>query len=146
MIDVQPGPGAVLFCQVPRSTGRSLLLHGSAMHLQDRSLLAGFPASVTIPFSAPTAFPLIVQMVIASRGNPMWRLWQRFGRQDPSAAEENLQANLTDLYSQVVGTDWFRASAPYLAGFAYVSGLVQRPDGSEIVVGSPLLVRRARPA
>jgi hypothetical protein len=56
-----------------------------------------------------------------------------------------LTENLTALYRDVVAAGWFRASAGYFTGFAYVSGVVPLPDGTEIVVASPLYVKRARP-
>lgn len=145
VVDMEPKPGAVLFCQIPLDTGRSVLLHGSAVHLPGRSALGSVPVSVTTPFSASAEFPRIIQQVRVSEADPLWRFWRAFRYQDPATAEADLQTNLTELYRRVVGTDWFQASAPYLSGFAYVSGLVGRPDGSELVVGSPLLVRRARP-
>lgn len=145
LVEMEPKPGAVLFCQTPRGTGRSVLLHGSALHLQGRSTLGGVPISVTTPFSAPAEFPRIIQQVRASATDPLWKFWHAFRHQDPATAEADLQRNLTELYREVVGTDWFQASAPYLSGFAYVSGLVGRPDGTELIIGSPLLVRRARP-
>ena len=145
VIDLEPRPGAVLFCQIPPTDGRSVLLHGSAVHMMDRPEIGSLPLSVMTPFSSPAAFPRIVQQVLINDADPLWVFWRRFSHRDPTTAEQDLQSNLAELHSRVVGTDWFQASAPYLAGFAYVSGIVQGPNGVEVVVGSPLFIRRARP-
>jgi hypothetical protein len=145
VIDLEPRPGAVLFCQIQPTNGRLVLLHGSAAHLIDRPEIGNFPVSVTTPFSSPAAFPRIVQKLLINDADPLWMFWRRFNHPNPATAEQDLQLNLAELHTRVIGTEWFQASAPYLAGFAYVSGIVPELNATEVVVGSPLFVRRARP-
>lgn len=146
VVDLEPSPGAVLFCQTEFTTNRRILLHGSAKHLSSRAAGDGVALSATSsPFSEPGEFPGIVHTLSQQQGDPVWKFWRHFSREDASAAEQNLRKNLEALDKQVVRTSWFRASAPTLAGCAVVSAIVPGPDDREIVIGSPLLLRRARP-
>lgn len=145
VVDMGRKPEALLFCQIPSDGGRSILLHGSAKHLMDTPSDKALPISVTMPaFSSPAAFPRIVQRAVAVQGDPLWTFWRSL-RDSPARSERELRFNVAELHARVVGTDWFKASAHYLAGCGVVSGLVPGPGGTEVVVGSPLVVRRTRP-
>lgn len=145
VVDLEPAPGAVLFCQVRSAGDRAVLLHGSAKHLVGRAPASEPPGAPSSPFSDPSAFPDIVQQASPIENEPLWRFWRQFGRRNLRDPDDALQAALAGLYARVVDTAWFRASAPNLAGCALVSAIMPAPDGGEFLIGSPLFVRRSRP-
>lgn len=144
VVDLEPKPGAVLFCQVPSTRDRSVLLYGSAVHLKDRRQPADLPATMPIPFSATAEVPRIIRQAAADTADAFGQLWHGLKAQ-PTATMAGIVGDLTDFYTFVVRTDWFLASAPFLAGFALVTAIVALPDGTEVLIGTPLFVRRARP-
>jgi hypothetical protein len=146
VVDMGPGStSAVLFCEVPSGRGRTVVLHGSAKHLTDAPHDRPLPVSITAPpHSSAGAFPRVVQRAVATQGDPLWAFWNRL-RDTPSRAVRELAVNVTELHARVVDTTWFKSSAPNLAGCGVVSGLVPGPNGEEVVVGSPLVIRRRRP-
>jgi hypothetical protein len=137
-------PAAVLFCQLPEPNCRSVVLHGSAKnvtHWEQEAAGAGHLA-----YSDPMAVPDILRgAVTAEEGGPPWRFCRGLGRASGPMPADDLTRNLTTLYRDVVSDSWFRSRAGYFSGFAYTSGIVPLPDGTEIVLGSPLYVMRARP-
>lgn len=144
VVNREPAPGAVLFCQIRSTARRLVVLHGSAAHLIGTSPVSTAANPSTVRFSDPETFPRIVQALRRDTPNPSWMFWRRSTDHHP-ASNDDVRGDLDGLYSDIVDTDWFRESAPYLAGCALVSGIVSGPAGSEIVVGSPLYVRQARP-
>ena len=144
VVNIEPKPGAVLFCQIPSARRRSVLLHGSAIHLKDRRQASEASAGVPVAFSATEEVPRIIREAAADTADAFGRVWYGLKEQETRTVA-GLVADLTDFYAFVVKTDWFLASAPFLAGFALVSAVVPLPDGTEVLIGSPLFVRRARP-
>jgi hypothetical protein len=144
LVDIEPRPGAVLFCQVPSARRRSVLLHGSAIHLMDRRQPGEPAAAVPIAFSAQGEVPRIMREATANTADAFGRVWHALKEREAGPVS-GLAADLADFYAFVVKTDWFLASAPFLAGFALVTAIVALPDGTEVLMGSPLFVRRARP-
>jgi hypothetical protein len=148
LVEFAPSPAAVLFCQLPEPNCRSVVLHGSAANVtqwRQRELGSEYEAAL-VPYSDPAAVPGILHAAVATeQDSPLWGFWQRLGQGDTQAPGDALTRNLTALYRGVVAESWFRASAGYFTGFAYTSGIVPLPDGTEIVLGSPLYVKRARP-
>ena len=144
VVDIEPKPGAVLFCQVPSARRRSVLLHGSAIHLMDRRQASEATAVVPVAFSATEEVPRIMHDATADTADAFGRVWYGLKEQGTGTLD-GLVADLTDFYAFVVKADWFLASAPFLAGFALVSAIVPLPDGTEVLIGSPLFIRRARP-
>jgi len=146
LVTLRPGAGAVLFCQLPEPGRRAVVLHGSAANLLQRQQLGPVPGAPIVPYSDPSSAPDIVQAaIIESEQREFWKFWHDLGRDNAPAAADTLAPNLSDLYTHVVGTEWFRGSAPYLGGFAYVSGIVPLSADTEVVLGSPLYVKRMRP-
>ena len=144
VVNIEPKPGAVLFCQIPSARRRSVLLHGSAIHLKDRRQASETTTVAPIVFSATEEVPRIIREAAAGTADAFGRVWCGLKEQGTSTVA-GLVADLADFYAFVVKTDWFLASAPFLAGFALVSAIVPLPDGTEVLIGSPLFVRRARP-
>lgn len=144
VVDVDPKPGAVLFCQIPSARRRSVLLHGSAIHLRDRRQADDSTVVTPVAFSATEEVPRIMREAAADTADAFGRIWNDLKKQETGAAPGPV-ADLADFYSFVVKSDWFLGSAPFLAGFARVSNIVPLPDGTEVLIGSPLFVRRARP-
>lgn len=144
--------GAVLFCQLPEPGCRSVVLHGSAANLQQRKQAGAASPVSPVPYSDPSAAPDVVRTAVSSRdGSGLWGFWRGLGALGGPGegggwvAADMIAENLAGLYAHVVGTKWFRDTALHLGGVAYVSGIVPLPDGTEIVLGSPLCVRRVRP-
>jgi hypothetical protein len=144
VVDIEPKPGAVVFCQVPSARRRSVLLHGSAIHLRDRRQADDGTVATPVAFSATEEVPRIMREAAADTADAFGKVWNDLKKQE-TGTEPVLVADLADFYSFVVKSNWFLASAPFLAGFALVSAIVPLPDGTEVLIGSPLSVRRARP-
>lgn len=144
VVDIEPKPGAVLFCQVPSARRRSVLLHGSAIHLLDRQQASEAPVAAPAAFSTTKEVPRILREATAGTADAFGRILHGLKEQG-NGTMAGIVADLTDFYAFVVRTDWFLASAPFLAGFALVSAIVPLPDGTEVLIGAPLFVRRARP-
>lgn len=144
VVDIEPKPGAVLFCQVPSARRRSVLLHGSAIHLKDRRQADGGTMTAPVAFSATEEVPRIMRGAAAGTADAFGRVWNGLKEQEAGRAP-GLVADLADFYSFVVKTEWFLASAPFLAGFALVSAIIPLPDSTEVLIGSPLFVCRAHP-
>ena len=148
LVEFDLGPAAVLFCQLPEPGCRMVVLHGSAANVTrwGQREPGAESESALVPYSDPTAVPGILRAAVATeRDSPLWGFWQSLGRGGTQVTGDTLTRNLTALYHDVVAEHWFRASAGYYAGFAYTTGIVPLPDGTEIVFGSPLYVKRARP-
>lgn len=148
-VAIGPSAGAVLFCQLPAPGCRSVVLHGSAEHVLQlkREGKAPTPADLA-PFSAsdPSTAPDVVRAAVrAEDDSGLWNFWRSLGTEGARTSADMLSENLAELYETVVATDWFRNSAPYVGGFAFVSGVVPLADGTEIVLGSPLYVKMMRP-
>jgi hypothetical protein len=144
LVDIEPKPGAVLFCQVPSARHRSVLLHGSAIHLRGRRQAREAAAVAPVSFSAADEVPRIIREATAGTADSFGRVWHGLKAQG-TGTMAGLVDDLADFYAFVVKTDWFLASAPFLAGFALVSAIVPVQDGTEVLIGTPLFVRRARP-
>jgi hypothetical protein len=146
VVEFKSGPAAVLFCQLPEPNCRSVVLHGSAANVLQWRQPDSDPESALVPYSDPIAVPGILRAAVAAEAdNPAWGFWRSLDQVSTRPADEALTRNLTALYSGVVADSWFRTRAMYFTGFAYTSGIVPLPDGTEIVLGSPLYVKRARP-
>ena len=145
-VDIEPAPGAVLFAEIPNARDRSVLLHGSAIHLEDRRSGPGTPQALPMPFSATEEAPSIIRQAGVSTPHAFSQvLYALKGDRRGAATLPELIEDLADLYATVVRTDWFERTAPFLAGFARVTAIIPLPDGTEVVIGSPLFVRHARP-
>jgi hypothetical protein len=146
VVDIEPRPGAVLFAEIPNAHGRSTLLHGSATHLKDRKQATDAPRAVPLPFSATEAAPGIIRRASADTADVFGQVLYGLKEDTRGAVTlPELVGDLADFYAAVVHTDWFRLSAPFLAGLARVTAIVPLPDGTEVVIGSPLFVRHAEP-
>jgi hypothetical protein len=148
VVEFGADPAAVLFCQLPEPNCRSVVLHGSAANVTAwRQREPGSePGATLVPYSDPTAVPGILRAAVAvGKESPLWEFWRSRGQGNTQVTGDALTRNLAALYSSVVVERWFRTSARYFEGFAYTSGVVPLPDGSEIVLASPLYVKRARP-
>ena len=73
VVDIEPKPGAVLFCQVPSARRRSVLLHGSAIHLMDRRQASEATAVVPVAFSATEEVPRIIRDATADTADAFGR-------------------------------------------------------------------------
>jgi hypothetical protein len=146
VVDIEPKPGAVLFAELPNARGRSVLLHGSAIHLEDRRQATDVPQTVPMPFSAREEAPSIIRRAGVGPADAFSQVLHGLkGDRRGAVTLAELVGDIADFYATVVKTDWFKRSAPFLAGFARVTAIVPLPDGTEVVIGSPLFVRYARP-
>lgn len=148
LVEFGSGSAAVLFCQLPEPGCRMVVLHGSAANVTrwGRREPGAEPGSALVPYSDPAAVPGILRAAVATeRDGALWGFWRGLGRGGTQVTGDALTRNLTALYRDVVAEHWFRTSAVYYVGFAYTTGIVPLPDGTEIAFGSPLYVKRARP-
>ena len=154
-----PAAGAVLFYDVAPSNGaRRVLLHGSATHLRDRPVSPGPAASPGVAgarpargFSTAESFPLVVRSAdeaLASRPEhaSLPDLLAGLLRHRPRSRPDELGGHVAALFGHVDGSDWYTATAPYVAAVLRVT-TVLRPaaSGFETLVGSPLFIRSVRP-
>ena len=99
-----------------------------------------------MPFSATEEAPSIIRRAGADTADVFSQVLSGLkGDRQGAVTLPELVGDLADFYAAVVQTDWFKLSAPFLAGFARVTAIVPLPDDTEVVIGSPLFVRRARP-
>src|SRR4029077_19373919 len=125
VVDIEPAPGAVLFAEIPNARGRSVLLHGSAIHLKGRRQGEGAPQALPMPFSATEEAPGIIRCAGASPANAFSQvLYGLKGDRRGAVTLPERVEDLADFYAMVVRTDWFERSAPFLAGFARVTAIV----------------------
>lgn len=148
LVKFRAEPAAVLFCQLPEPNCRSVVLHGSAKNITQwvQDAAGSGTGAGHLVYSDPVAVPDILRAAVtAEEDGPFWRFWRGLSRASGPVTADDLTRNLATLYRDVVSNSWFRTRAGFFSGFAHTSGIVPLPDGTEIVLGSPLYVMRARP-
>jgi hypothetical protein len=160
VIDQDPAPGAVLFCQIvqPDTENQKIVLHGSVAHLiglpsapeQGTGTPRSNPSMATLlRYSNPASFPSILEWastsVLPRSERTFWRLLNKTPR-TAQHGSEGLRQHLTILLDYVANSDWFLSTAPYLNGCARVTAVVKPADRPfAVVIASPLFIRHQRP-
>ncbi|WP_268747414.1 SAVMC3_10250 family protein [Amycolatopsis rifamycinica] len=147
--------GAVLFCQSGelKPSGNRIVLHGTAAHLMSTTA-AATPLS-SVPPGGYSNQGGAVAVLAAALGRPeklevaerqFWRRFTGNAPEHPFAGPGSLTRHVETLFEEVACTDWFRTYSPFLVGCARVSAVVESSSlPFDVVVASPLFVRRARP-
>ncbi|GAA3431797.1 SAVMC3_10250 family protein [Kutzneria kofuensis] len=151
LVDTEPAPGAVLFCEAEplAVTTPRIVLHGSAQHLRASvsPTTGGAPPERRGGYSVATHANVARILDAASKAHraaPPGGLRRLFG----GSAEDStdLEQNLATYFREVACTAEYRDFAPYLGGHARITAVLRPPSlPFPVIMASPLYVRYERP-